>query len=102
MRDKVVSYIDGENVENSRLVQACLIGFDWNEYACLDDHRRAAFLANFEDRYRRWAEEHAQKSISEKLRNFQHRHLRFEFFLLPFRDVGAFREWFIKELGAGA
>jgi hypothetical protein len=101
-RDAVVSFIDGENVGKSRLVQACLIGFDWNEYACLDDHRREMFLAHFEDHYRCWAEEHAQTSISEKLEKFKHRHLRFEFFLLPFRDVAEFRKWFLKELGAGA
>jgi hypothetical protein len=100
-RDLVISYIDGENVGKSRLVQACLIGFDWSEYSCLDDHRRTEFLANFEDRYRRWTEDHAKRSISEKLQTFQHRHLRFEFFLLPFRDVAAFRQWFIAELGAG-
>ena len=101
-RDMVISYIDGDNVGKSRHVQACLIGFDWGEYACLDDHRRAEFLAGFEDRFRCWAEEHAKESISEKLRTFQHRHLRFEFFLLPFRDIAEFRRFFITELGAGS
>jgi hypothetical protein len=100
-RDMIISYIDGENVGKSRLVQACLIGFDWSEYACLDDHRRTQFLAQFEDRYRHWAEDHAKAALSEKLKTFQHRHLRFEFFILPFRDVATFRECFIKELGAG-
>lgn len=101
-RDLVISYIDGENVGQSRIVQACLIGFDWTEYACLDDDRRAAFLQEFEDRYRHWAHNHAKASIGEKLKACKHRHLRFEFFLLPFRDVGAFRESFLRELGAGA
>lgn len=94
---EVKSYIEGENVSKCRLAQACLIGFDWADYACLSDGRRAAFLAEFDERYKTWAAG-ARDSLNEKLKAFKHKHLRFEFFLVPFRDVEAFRSWFEEAL----
>lgn len=97
IQEKLLSYIEGENVSNSRLVQACLIGFDWPEYACLDDQRRSQFVGEFENRYREWATG-IGGLLNEKLKRCPHKHLRFEFFMLPFKDVEAFRDWFQAEL----
>jgi len=97
LQKKVVTYIEGENVSHCQLVQACLIGFNWREYECLGDGRRAAFIKEFEQRYRAWAAG-ISDSLNEKLKAFKHKHLRFEIFLLPFRDVEAFRSWFEEEL----
>jgi hypothetical protein len=97
LQKKVVSYIEGENVSNCRLAQACLIGFDWSEYDCLMDGRRADFIREFDDRYRAWAAG-IRDSLNSKLKAFKHKHLRFEFFILPFKDVQAFRNWFLEEL----
>jgi hypothetical protein len=97
LREKVVSYIEGENVSHSRLVQACLIGFNWSEYECLSDGRRADFIKEFEERYRAWAVG-ISNSINDKLAAFKHKNIRFEFFMLPFKDVEAFRSWFREAL----
>ena len=98
LQEQVISYVDGENASRSRLVHACLIGFDWDEYKCLDDERRAAFVAEFEDRYRKWVEGFAIGHINDKAREFKHKQVRFEFFILPFKDVAQFRSWFLAEL----
>jgi hypothetical protein len=97
LQRKVVSYIEGENATHSRLAQACLIGFDWKEYECLGDGRREQFIKEFDTRYSAWAVE-VRDSVNRKLKEFRHKHLRFEFFMLPFADVKAFREWFQEEL----
>ena len=97
LQKKVVSYIEGENVSNSRLVQACLIGFNWSEYQCLSDGRRADFIKEFEERYRAWAAG-IRESLNNKLAAFQHKNIRFEFFMLPFKNVDAFRSWFTEAL----
>lgn len=97
LQKKVVEYIEGENVSHSRLVQACLIGFNWSEYECLNDRRREEFVREFEERYRAWAAG-IRDSLNGKLQACKHKNLRFEFFMLPFHDVEAFRTWFNEEL----
>jgi len=97
LQKKVVSYVEGENSSNFRLTQACLIGFNWKEYECLTDGRRSDFIKEFEERYRAWADG-MRESLNAKLKAFRHKHLRFEFFMLPFKDVEAFRNWFQEEL----
>jgi hypothetical protein len=97
LQKKVLSYVEGENSANCRLVQACLIGFDWDEYQCLDDGRRVEFIRDFGVRYRAWADG-KREAINEQIRTFKHKQLRFEFFMLPFKDVEAFRAWFQEAL----
>lgn len=97
LQGRLVSYIEGENVSNCRHVQACLIGFNWTEYECLCDGRRGAFIKEFEQRYKEWAKS-MRKNLNDKLKEFKHKQLRFEFFMLPFKDVEAFRTWFREEL----
>jgi HamA len=98
LQEKIVSYVEGENASNCRMAQACLIGFNWDEYECLTDGRRADFIKEFDDRYRIWATG-IRDSLNAKLRAFKHKNLRFEFFMLPFKDVEAFRIWFREALG---
>lgn len=98
LRRRVISYVDGENIDRTRTVQACLIGFDWDEYKCLDDGRRAAFVSEFDSRYRLWAAS-AVAAITEHLKRCSQKQLTFEFFLLPFRDVAQFRQRFNQALG---
>ena len=97
LQAKVISYIDGENAPKTRLTQVCLIGFDWSEYKCLDDKRRTEFINEFEQRYLSWAD-NAVKKIDDGLAPFPHKQLRFEFFLLPFKDVQLFRDDFDEAL----
>ena len=97
LQAKVVSYVEGDNATNCRMAQACLIGFNWDEYECLTDRRRADFIREFDDRYRAWAAG-VRGTLNAKLQAFRHKHLRFEFFMLPFKDVEAFRAWFHEAL----
>jgi hypothetical protein len=97
LQTKVLPFIEGEKVSRCRVAQACLIGFDWKEYECLSDARRADFVKEFDARYRAWANG-IRESLNNRLKAFKHKHLRFEFFMLPFRDVDEFRAWFQEEL----
>jgi Cap4 SAVED domain len=97
LQTKVSSYIEGENASSFWESQACLIGFDWQEYRCLTDGRREKFVKEFENRYRNWMIAR-RDTLNLKLKNFKHKDLRFEFFILPFSDVEAFRNWFIEAL----
>jgi hypothetical protein len=97
IQEKVAAYVEGENVSKCRHAHACLIGFNWSEYGCLTDTRRATFIKEFDQRYLEWAAER-KKLLQEKLYKFRHKHIRLEFFIIPFQDVEAFRAWFEQAL----
>jgi hypothetical protein len=96
LQARVVSYIEGENVPNTRLIHACVIGFDWKEYKCLDDARRKEFILEFEERYRHWGKD-AVKKVEAGLTTLPQQ-LSFEFFFVPFKSVQMFRDLFEKAL----
>lgn len=98
LKSTVLAYLEGEKISQTRQVHACLVGYDWNEYKCLNDDRRAAFVAEFEQRYLKWAKDHMQPLLESRLSTFTQKHLRLEFFFLPFSDVEAFRKKFNDEL----
>lgn len=97
LQTRILSYIEGENVAKTRVNHACLIGFDWDEYKCLDDSRRKQFILEFEKRYVEWAAT-ARHKIETRLSTFPFRFAGFEFFLLPFKEVEAFRRSFEEAL----
>src|SRR5262249_47551518 len=76
-----------------RTNHACLLGFDWDEYKCLDDDRRAAFLKEFEIRYLEEAKKVRDK-VDSKLSSCCLTKFGFEFFMVPFKSVEDFRVWF--------
>ena len=81
---------------NYETQHACLIGFNWAEYGNLDDPAtRRKFLQEFEVRYR----EHGavlQAGITGRMKDFAYKHLTFEFFFIPFKDVQEFRDCFMN------
>jgi hypothetical protein len=97
LQGRVLQYIDGDDVLKTRITHVCLIGFNWSEYACLDDSRRNQFVADFEQRYAKWAASAVQK-LENKVNAFQHKFVRFEVFFLPFKSVDDFRKWFEEGL----
>lgn len=97
LQSKIVTYIEGENATNCRFVQACLLGFDWTEYRCLDDSRRNDFVKEFQTRYHSWVTGVAD-SLNARLRGLSKKSLHFELFFVPFKDVAQFRAWFNEEL----
>jgi hypothetical protein len=90
----ISSYVEGEMKESCQEVQVCLIGHTWKEYECLASADRRKFLDEFESRYLLWAVEEMKPKLDAELKNFMHRHLRFEFFFLPFASVDDFRTMF--------
>lgn len=97
LQEKVISYVEGDNQYKTRIHQACLIGFNWEEYKRLDDSRRQQFINEFEKRYGEWAQT-ALGKVQAKLSTFPHKYLQFEFFFIPFSDVQSFRDLFDEAL----
>ena len=94
----VTSYVEGENKEKCREVHVCLIGHTWKEYECLKTADREKFLEEFRARYLSWALTVMKPKLDAELSVFMHRHLRFEFFFLPFTSVDDFRHLFLAGL----
>jgi hypothetical protein len=99
LQQQVISYLDGINVEHSREIHACLIGYNWKEYDALNQiETRAALVKEFDLRYRVWAEKIMLPALEKKVGKFSHKHLAFEFFFIPFPDVATFRKYFNEAL----
>jgi uncharacterized protein DUF1837 len=96
-QEELTAFFTGKPGKQIRTNHACLIGFDWEEYRCLDDDRRAAFLVEFEQRYLAEAERIRDK-IEERLSGSGIKHFRFHFFIVPFKSVEDFRAWFLAAL----
>jgi hypothetical protein len=96
-QETLSDFFFGKPGTSIRTNHACLIGFDWNEYSCLTDSRRAAFLQDFEAKYLEEAE-HIRNKIDAKLSKSSITKFKFEFFVVPFKSVEEFRSWFHKAL----
>jgi hypothetical protein len=96
-QDALTDFFLGKPGTKIRTNHACLLGFNWNEYACLGDHRRSEFLANFVTRYELEARAIRDK-IDKKFSKSQINNFHFDFFMVPFRNVDEFRTWFQKAL----
>lgn len=101
VQTKISEYLDEKvPVGNVRIKHACLIGFDWDEYKHLMTDGRAAFVKEFETRYREHAKEIIDKT-NELFVGFPHRNIAYEFFFIPFKNVQEFRAAFYARLGGG-
>jgi Cap4 SAVED domain len=96
-QEQLVDFFLGKPDKNIRTNHACLLGFDWDEYSCLDDARRVSFLSEFALRYASEAQRIRDK-IDSKLSVCSIKNFRFEFFMVPFRSVKEFRVWFNRAL----
>lgn len=99
LRTEVCSFLDKQSSSDGYdLSHACLVGFDWERYADLDDpHRRRQFLDDFENIYRDYGAQ-VHGALKRRFSTFKHSHLQFEFFFLPFKSVAEFRKWFFQEV----
>jgi uncharacterized protein DUF1837 len=99
LQQRVISYLDGPNIEHSRETHACLIGYNWKDYDALNQvETRAALVKEFDLRYRAWAEKTMLPALTKQVEKFKHKHLAFEFFFIPFPDVATFRKHFNEAL----
>jgi hypothetical protein len=97
LKDKVTSWVNRETAESEcHIIHACLIGWDWNQYARLATDRDALF-AEFEQKYRDYTVS-IGKLLAKRFDGYAHRHLSFHFLFIPFASVGEFRRAFYEAL----
>lgn len=98
LKAAVTKYLDGQlSPDGARLNHACLIGFDWGEYARLRDVPLGDVRGEFERRYLTYAKQ--LRDLTKKRTDaFTHPRVRFTFFYLPFVSVGEFRAAFNRAL----
>lgn len=98
LRDAVLDYIDRQKPSSDcRINHACLIGYDWQDYAILTATGSTAITDEFRSRYLDDLPR-LRTLIQKRFDNFKLTHLLFEVFFLPFRDVQAFRDAFNNAL----
>lgn len=94
LQKAVLNYVDRQNPGGDcRINHACLIGYDWDEYAKFNGLKLGALTAEFKKRYLDDAAR-LKKLLEKRFDDFEHKHLRFEVFFLPFRTVQEFRDAF--------
>lgn len=98
VKDKVCDLMDKRLSGSYDLCHACFIGTDWAHYLKLQDpDHRNELVRQFESEYRKRAQDIFQL-FSDRLNKFSKRHLKFEFFYLPFESVEQFRTWFFDQM----
>jgi hypothetical protein len=94
LRKEVLNYVDRQKpAKDCRINHACLIGYDWSEYKKMGDFKLDALTAEFKQRYLADTSR-IIKLLEKRFSDFEHKHLRFEVFFLPFRTVQEFRDAF--------
>ncbi|HKV95499.1 MAG TPA: DUF1837 domain-containing protein [Candidatus Angelobacter sp.] len=99
LKHDICAFLDRTlSVKSYELRHACLVGFDWKQYADLESPAtRAAFVKDFEKFYLNHGKR-IRSLINKHSQNFKHKHLMIEFFFLPFKSVQEFRKWFLEEV----
>lgn len=103
LREQVSTLLDDTHPKGAvRITHACLIGYDWKEYAKLNEPaERTLFVTEFADRYRKHGAQ-MLRNLTSQFAAFPKKHLAFEFFFLPFASVDGFRHEFNRVLFGGA
>lgn len=89
--------VRGRPSTNVRVNHACLIGYNWNDYAELVRKSPQNILDEFLELYRADAQR-VVKLLNNRFDQFDKKHLRFDFFFIPFVRVQDFRDAFNKAL----
>jgi len=89
--------ISGEAGPNVRLNHACLIGYNFKDFASLDGSTPKEMTADFISKFLSDSER-LTKSLFSKVDNMKCKQLSFEVFFLPFPSVDEFRNAFNKAL----
>lgn len=94
IRGEVLALVDRQSPSNNcRVNHACLIGYDWNEYAKLGPIELARVEGEFRARYEADLSR-LTDLLQKRLQQLSKPSLRFEVFFLPFRTVQEFRDAF--------
>ncbi|MGB7158785.1 MAG: DUF1837 domain-containing protein [Tepidisphaeraceae bacterium] len=98
LQTAITRFVNRESPEGEcHIVHACLIGFDWDQYALLLGDKRNEFFNQFEDYYRKYAPA-IEKMLNYRFDGCKHKHVSFKFLFLPFKEVNEFRHAFYRAL----
>jgi len=89
--------VRGEPSADVRINHACLIGYNWEKYKKLIDGN----VDNIEDEFKNAFKEDAPqivKLLNNRFNSFNKKHLKFDFFFVPFVHVQDFRNAFNEAL----
>jgi len=89
--------VRGEPSSEVRINHACLIGYNWDKYKELLEEGPA----DIETEFRKIYEDDASrvlKLLNNRFEKFDKKHLKFDFFFIPFTHVQEFRDAFNKAL----
>lgn len=89
--------VRGELSSNVRINHACLIGYNWKEYKDLVISRQKNIRNNFIEMFGKDSVR-IVKLLSNRFNAFDKKHLKFDFFFLPFTNVQDFRNAFNEAL----
>ncbi|MES9930503.1 MAG: DUF1837 domain-containing protein [Candidatus Thiodiazotropha sp. 6PDIVS] len=89
--------IRGEPSAEVRINHACLIGYNWDEYKALLDKGGENIDSEFRTIFKKDASR-IVKLLKNRFDDFEKKHLRFDFFFVPFVHVQEFRNAFNKAL----
>lgn len=98
LQERITEYLDeAKPVGKVKIKHACLIGYDWGEYRHLLTDKRSEFVKEFETRFVTHAKRLVDKATT-LFDGYDYRHLSYEFFFVPFKDVQEFRDAFYAYL----
>jgi hypothetical protein len=89
--------VRGEPGSGVRVNHACLIGYNWNEYKELMEKGSKDIESEFRQIYINDAPR-VVKLLNNRFDNFEKKHLKFDFFFMPFINVQEFRDAFNQAL----
>jgi hypothetical protein len=89
--------IRGEPSADVRVNHACLIGYNWDAYKELLDKGEENIDSEFKSVFKKDAPR-IVKLLKNRFDNFEKKHLKFDFFFVPFVHVQEFRDAFNKAL----
>lgn len=100
MKKALLKYLDPYEPESNKVEEcfACFVGFEYEVLSKLNELDQVHLVQHFEEKYSEKIKS-AVKMFTDKICENNIQHLRFVFFLLPFRDLDELRSKFFRKLG---
>jgi hypothetical protein len=100
LKAEILKYLDPYEPESNNIEEcfACFVGFEYSLLSQLHALDKNQLVKQFESKYLERAIS-ATKLFRDKIKEKNIKHLRFIFFLIPFKDLKELRSKFLKKLG---
>lgn len=100
LKTKILSYLDPYEPESNKIEEcfACFVGFEYDLLSKLHELDREYLIKQFESKYLERAIT-SIKLFKDKIEENNIKHLKFIFFLIPFKDLKELRSKFFRRLG---